>query len=166
MINKNMSKTNIIILVVLVAAIGGFVYLSQDSKSINEGQVSNVENNNGIMMEDGVDSSSEGFGIKAGPYEVYSDEKLAFAETADVLLFFHAEWCPICRAIENEINKDPSIIPEGVHILKVDFDTAISLRQKYGVTVQHTFVQVDSSGNAILKFSNASKLSDVLSRIK
>ncbi len=101
-----------------------------------------------------------------GSYETYSPEKLTLAENDDVLLFFHADWCPICRGLESEIKADLSAIPDGVHILKVDYDTAIALRQKYGVTVQHTFVQVDAQGNLVQKFSTENKLSGVLSRVK
>lgn len=104
--------------------------------------------------------------LKTGSYETYSAEKLAFASDGDVLLFFHATWCPICRGIESEINADLSAIPADVHILKVNYDTATALRQKYGVMVQHTFVQVDAQGNLIQKFSDASKLGDVLAKVK
>jgi thiol-disulfide isomerase/thioredoxin len=103
---------------------------------------------------------------QSGTYEAYSLEKLALAKTGKVVLFFHADWCPTCRAIESEINAGTIKIPEGVHILKVDYDTAIALRQKYGVTVQHTFVQVDANGTASQKFSDAESLSKVLSRLK
>ena len=101
-----------------------------------------------------------------GSYAAYSEEKLALAESGDVLLFFHAEWCPICRSIEREITADPSAIPIGVHILKVDYDTAIALRQRYGVTVQHTFVQVDHMGSFVQKFSDAMTLAAVLGRVQ
>jgi len=114
----------------------------------------------GVMADKGDTMASK------GSYETYSPEKLALAASGDVLLFFHAAWCPICRGIESEIKADMSTIPDGVHILKVDYDTAIALRQKYGVTVQHTFVQVDVSGNAVQKFSDASNLSQVLSRVQ
>ena len=104
--------------------------------------------------------------MSSGSYEPYSPEKLALAETEDILLFFHAPWCPICRGIESEIIEDPSVVPVGVRILKVNYDTEVALKQKYGVTYQHTFVQVDSAGNAIQKFSDAYEFSDVLARVK
>lgn len=104
--------------------------------------------------------------MKKGSYEAYSPEKLSLASDGKVLLFFHATWCPVCRSIEAEINSNSEAIPAGVHILKVDYDKEITLRQKYGVTVQHTFVQVDSSSNLVQKFNDAAKLSAVLSRIK
>jgi thioredoxin 1 len=120
-----------------------------------------MKKDEGVMMDKG-DAM-----MRKGSYEAYQPEKLALAATGgDVLLFFHATWCPICRNIESELDTNVSKIPDGVHILKVDYDTATALRQKYGVTVQHTFVQVDSSGHLLQKFSDAAALSDVLLRIK
>jgi hypothetical protein len=46
-----------------------------------------------------------------------------------------------------------SKIPAGVTIIKTDFDSSTDLRQKYGVTTQYTFVQVDSNGNEIAQWS-------------
>lgn len=103
---------------------------------------------------------------QVGTYEAYSLEKLTLAKTGKVVLFFHADWCPVCRVIESEINSSATKIPDGVHILKVNYDTAIALRQKYGVTVQHTFVRVDASGVALQKFNDARSLSEVLARLK
>ena len=102
----------------------------------------------------------------AGTYEPYAQEKLALAETGNVVLYFHADWCPICRAIEGEINADPSRIPAGTHILKVNYDTATDLKQKYGVTYQHTFVQVDAQGTILAKWGNETTLTGVLARIR
>jgi thiol-disulfide isomerase/thioredoxin len=66
------------------------------------------------------------------------------------LLFFHAAWCPQCRELEADIKK--SGVPEGVTIIKVDYDTNQPLRQKYGVTLQTTLVKVDDNGELIKKF--------------
>lgn len=119
-----------------------------------------------MMKDEGDAMEGEGAMMeKKGTYEHYSSEKLALASSGKVLLFFHAPWCPVCRAIEAEINAGATI-PSGIHILKVDYDTAIALRQKYGVTMQHTFVQVDSAGDLIQKFSDASALAIVFARVK
>ncbi len=101
-----------------------------------------------------------------GSIQDYSPEKLALAEKGKVLLFFHANWCPICRGLDAEAAANPNIVPDGITVLKVDFDTATALRQKYGVTVQHTFVQVDASGNSIKKFSDASKYATVFTKVQ
>jgi len=101
-----------------------------------------------------------------GSYEVYAPEKLALANEGKAVLYFHADWCPICRQIEGEIHSSPARIPSGVHILKVDYDTATALRQKYGVTYQHTFVQVNAEGGMIAKWGDAMTLVQVLAKIK
>ena len=96
---------------------------------------------------DGGGSSSQG--ANAGTYVEYSPEAIANADGV-ALLFFHATWCPSCRQIESEITANG--VPDGVTIIKVDYDTHQDLRQKYGVTIQTTFVKVDASGNEIEKF--------------
>jgi thiol-disulfide isomerase/thioredoxin len=72
----------------------------------------------------------------------------ATAETK--LLFFHAPWCPQCRALEADIKR--STIPAGVTIIKIDYDTNQALRAQYGVTIQTTLVKVDDQGNLIEKY--------------
>jgi thiol-disulfide isomerase/thioredoxin len=80
-----------------------------------------------------------------GQYVDYTEDTLANA-TGQRVLFFHAPWCPQCRAIESDINSQG--VPDGYTILKVDYDSSQELRQKYGVTLQTTFVKVDENGNA------------------
>lgn len=63
--------------------------------------------------------------------------------------FFHAPWCPQCRALEASI--EATAIPAMVTIIKVDYDTNQSLRQQYGVTLQTTLVRVDDQGKLIKK---------------
>ncbi len=83
-----------------------------------------------------------------GEYLDYYDG--AIAETPGLkVLFFHASWCPKCRALEKDIQANA--IPAGMTIFKVDFDTATSLRQQYGVTLQTTIVYVDDDGELLTK---------------
>lgn len=79
--------------------------------------------------------------------------------------FFHASWCPICQGINKEIEADMSKIPAGVTLIKTDFDSSTDLRQKYGVTTQYTFVQVDASGNETAQWS-ATSLDKAIAGIK
>ena len=101
-----------------------------------------------------------------GSYEAYSPEKLARAETGDVVLFFHASWCPSCRGLNSDIEANMNMIPEGVSILKTDYDKETELKKKYGITYQHTLVQVDKNGNMIKKWSGSPTLNNLLSQIQ
>ncbi len=105
--------------------------------------------------------------MKAGSYEAYSSEKVAMASaTHQVVLFFRAGWCPSCRAVDADIKANMSKIPGSLAILDVDYDNSTALKQKYGVTYQHTFVQVDSSGNLIKKWSGSPTLSALVAEVK
>lgn len=104
--------------------------------------------------------------LMKGSYEVYSSEKLALAETGKVVLFFKASWCPSCRAVDADIKASLNDIPKGVTILEVDYDKSKDLQQKYGVTSQHTFVQVDVQGNELAQWSGSPTLESVIEKIK
>lgn len=83
-----------------------------------------------------------------GTYIDYSADALQNTSGRKIL-FFHAPWCPQCRAIESDIIEEG--VPEGLTIIKVDYDSNQSLRQKYGVTLQTTFVEVDDRGELVKK---------------
>lgn len=86
-----------------------------------------------------------------GRYADYSAEAVGEECYTDTILFFHAPWCPECRGFEEAIKSGE--VPEGAQILKVDFDSATDLRKKYEVTIQSTFVRVDSSGERVKLWS-------------
>ena len=104
--------------------------------------------------------------MTAGSYETYSVEKLTKAATGDVVLFFRAGWCPTCRAVDADIRAHLKDIPSNLAILDVDYDNSTSLKQKYGVTYQHTFVQVDAQGNLIRKWSGSPTLAELVLEVK
>lgn len=87
-------------------------------------------------------------------YDEYVANKAAF-DSANVVLFFNAVWCSTCKEARDNIEADLASIPPDLAIVVVDFDSANDLRQKYGVTVQHTFVQVDADGNELAKWSGS-----------
>ncbi len=161
--NKN---TKIIAGVIALAALGGGVYASmgyEGNRSESEamaGKAEDVTTADADTMTDKVES------MASGSYETYSPEKIARAESGDVVLFFHASWCPSCRGLNSDIEGNAVSIPEGVSILKVDYDKETELKRKYGVTYQHTLVQVDEEGNLIKKWSGSPKLASLLSQIQ
>lgn len=91
---------------------------------------------------EGTDAQAE-----AGTYRDYGPDLVADPAYDTTVLFFHASWCPECRAFDESIRS--GTIPDGVQILKVDYDSETELKQRYGVTLQSTFVTVDPDGAMI-----------------
>lgn len=115
----------------------------------------------GAMMVAGEESMAS-----KGTYEKYAENKLALADEGNVVLFFKASWCPTCRSVDADIRSHIDAIPGGLTILDVDYDNSAALKQKYGVTYQHTFVQVDSKGNMIAKWTGSPTLAALISEVK
>lgn len=142
----------------------------QGETTMNEGEGAMVKEESVSMEASGAGTTSEeptrDAGVKAGSYEAYSADKISLASTGDVVLFFHASWCPSCKALNADIEKNAGAIPSGVAILKTDYDMETELKKKYGVTTQHTLVHVDKDGKLIKKWSGGSTLESVLSRIQ
>ncbi len=80
-------------------------------------------------------------------------------EGTTVVYFFHAPWCPTCRATEESVATDG--VPDGLTIVKIDFDSETDLRQQYGITQQHTFVQVDRDGNELAKWTGSTTAAEI-----
>jgi len=98
-------------------------------------------------------------------YVLYS--KAAFDAAADKtrVYFFHAGWCPTCRALDAEINANLDEIPGDVIIFKTDYDSNGALKSRYGVTYQHTLVVVDAQGEVLRKWTGGD-LANVLAQIQ
>lgn len=104
--------------------------------------------------------------VKAGIFEPYAPEKIAKAETGKVVLFFKADWCPTCRALDADIKAHLKDIPENLAILTLDYDTSDALKKKYKVTTQHTLVQVDAKGEQIKQWKGSMTLADFLAQVQ
>lgn len=102
-----------------------------------------------------------------GSYEAYSAEKLAaLSQKGTVVVFFHAPWCPLCRATDADIVANMSKIPDGVFILKADYDTETALKVKYGVTSQSTFVVVGKDMMKKKMWTGQSTLAEIIAAAK
>lgn len=178
--NKNIK--NFIGIIAILLILSG-VYAStkrNDDKMMQDGDVNNIGQNsqmikdvdlenNDVMMkkEDGAVMVKDDTSMKSGSYELYTPEKVMLAsDSHDVVLFFRAGWCPSCRTLDLDIKKNMSSIPSSLAILDVDYDNSTALKQKYGVTYQHTLVQVDKDGNLIKKWSGGSSLAGLINEVK
>jgi len=176
-------KNKIIWIVIAVVIVGGGIWLATSNKANDDNRVQSNSEQADAMMDKKDESAmmdpSTSSGQKssdammdhstgspsaspsdtmvktAGSYKDYSPETVAaeFAAGNKVVLFFHATWCPFCKAANKAFLKNADQIPAGVTILKTDYDSSTELKQKYGVTYQHTFVQIDSNGNEITQWS-------------
>lgn len=99
-----------------------------------------------------------------GSFSDYSIAKLANAEKGKVVLFFSASWCPTCQEANKNFNA--SSTPEGLTLLKVDYDNSNDLKKKYGVTYQHTYVQVDATGKLLKKWSSSTTYDQLENQLK
>ena len=88
-------------------------------------------------------------GEPTGQYVTYSEAVVA-STAGTKILFFHAPWCPQCRALDASIRA--GTIPAGVTIFKVDYDSNQALRKQYGVTIQTTLITVNDQGELVDRF--------------
>lgn len=93
-------------------------------------------------------------------FKDYEASKERFAD-ADVVLFFNANWCSTCKIARDNIESNLESIPSNLAIVVVDFDNETDLRKKYGVTIQHTFVQIDKDGNLLAKWAGSTTAEEI-----
>ncbi|MBC7943553.1 thioredoxin family protein [Candidatus Saccharibacteria bacterium] len=115
-----------------------------------------------IVKEDAMKKDGDAMMIK-GSFIDYDTSKLANAEKGDVVLYFSAPWCPTCQKANKNFNA--SSAPDGLTLLKVDYDSSTDLKKQYGVTYQHTFVQVDKDGKQLKKWSGSTTFDQLKAEI-
>lgn len=165
-----MNKKLITILIALVVIVGGGFYAVNASRG-DKNQKANQSV--AIMEKKDQDSVSmkkaEGEAMKKGSayitYADYTAKKDSYKD-AHVVLYFHAPWCPTCQALDKNITENLTNLPANTVIVKTDYDSSTDLKKTYGVTYQHTLVQVDSSGNKIKKWSGSPELKDLVAEIQ
>lgn len=123
-----------------------------------------VKKSEGVIMDDGVITDG-------GEYTPYSETAFDQARNKRRVLFFYANWCPTCRPADADFEVNISKFPKDLVLFRVNYndpDTDAdekALAQKYAVTYQHTYVQVDANGIEIAKW-NGGQTDKLLSSIK
>lgn len=95
------------------------------------------------------DTPDTPMGATAGTYTSYDAEQIAESDADHILLFFHATWCPSCRALDQDITENAANIPPDTEIYTLDYDIETDLKREYGITTQHSVIEIDSDGNAV-----------------
>lgn len=66
--------------------------------------------------------------------------KAAMAEGKTTLLFFHAPWCPVCKAQEPKVKAQLNGAHKDVVAFTVDYDSNVALRKELKVDKQSTLI--------------------------
>ncbi len=109
--------------------------------------------------------------MMASSYVEFTPDVLAETAGTKRVLFFYASWCPTCIPADAQFLKSSDRIPDGVTVIRVNYNDSQTdedekaLAQKYEVTYQHTFVQIDANGKQVTKW-NGGKLNELLANIK
>lgn len=148
-----MNKNIVISLILLIIlGLGVFFYLDSTLKSPPETNEMMFEEDE--MMKDNT----------SGIYTDFSPTAYADAKNKTRVLFFHAKWCPTCKAANEDFEKNKEKIPQDVVVFKTDYDNEKELKAKYNITYQHTFVEVDENGYA-LKVWNGGGVSELVENL-
>ncbi|MCC7149361.1 MAG: thioredoxin family protein [Saprospiraceae bacterium] len=180
---KNPIIIFVVIAVVSVLGFGAYTLLQNSSQSDSmmkkdETMMPKVETSmepiNAMMQkDDGAMENDQMMDDKmAGSrYVQYSKSALDSASNNRRVLFFYASWCPTCKPADTNFTQNESKIPEDVTLIRVNYNDPETdqeekeLAKQYGITYQHTFVQIDNSGKEVTKW-NGGQIDELLSSIK
>lgn len=163
--------------VILVVVGGGLLMSSQqpkqseDTKMIDDKDVmmqkdSSTDSGQKAVMEKTTDMQKS-----SDRYVEYSKELLEGSASNRRVLFFYASWCPSCKPSDADLKANSSKIPQDVTVIRVNYNDPETdqeeknLAKKYGITYQHTFVQIDGQGKEVTKW-NGGKITELLANIK
>ena len=145
-----MSKNLMIALVLIALALGGYYYTQSNQTAMVPKDT---------MME------------QSSRYQPFTPTVLADAASSRRVLYFYANWCPTCIPANADFEKNVSMLPADLTVIRVNYndpDTdkeGKALATKYGITYQHTFVQIDADGNELTKW-NGGATKELLAKIK
>ena len=145
----------------------GATVMMDGSVKMADGKTIQLHDGDAMMMDGSMKKSEEGAMMKkegesmmkAGAYKDATAANLQTSILTDgttKVLFFHASWCPICKAANQTLTSWYSDGKGLLTLYKVNYDNEKALKAKYGVTYQHTFVKIDGKGNLIKSITGPS----------
>lgn len=162
-------KKNIVVVLLLIAlvVISGYGFLNRGSSEQEdamklEGMMPKEDDATiDAMMKKTEENADAMMKKEVSGYTTYNASAVsdALASGKNVVLFFHAPWCPTCKAADANLLKETA--PANTVVFKTDYDSNTDLRKKYGVTYQHTFVSLNADGSLKKKMSGADSFSDL-----
>ena len=145
----------------------GATVMMDGSVKMADGKTVQLHDGDAMMMDGSMKKSDKGATMKKegeammkpGAYKDATAALLSASVLTDgttKVLFFHASWCPICKAANQTLTSWYSDGKGLLTVYKIDYDKEKMLKQKYGVTYQHTFVKIDGKGNVIKSITGPS----------
>jgi len=154
-----------------VSVLGGVTRPDGSTLTLSEGQ--SIGDDGSIMEPEEMMTAPHADGQMESlesRYLKYSEDALrqATKDHGRAILFFAAlGWCPSCQAADKDFQTNFSDLPPDVSILKVNYDHDSAMKQKYDITMQDTFIQVDSKGQEITRWNSGGRgVSSVLKNIQ
>ena len=169
---KNVSMIMAILVVVALGCIGVYLLTNRADYVITKSD-SSAKDEKTVVTESTpmakTDNNKEM--QKNGKYVPFSPELMVSSAMTRRVLFFYANWCPTCKPANESFTANVSQLPSDLTLIRVNFNDTDTdqaekdLAKKYGVTYQHTFVQIDAQGNAVAKW-NGGQMFELLSKLK
>lgn len=183
-----MKSTSMVIITLLVLAVGGIGVYALMNRNVTMTKSDSTEKSETMVKDDKAEmiktdevamqkdkptvaNPNETMMKKEGRYVPFSPEALTSSTNSRRILFFFANWCPICKPADASFTKNVAEIPADVTLIRVNYNdtetdqTEKELAKKYGITYQHTFVQIDAKGNEVTKW-NGGQIDELLSNLK
>lgn len=178
-----MNKTYVVsvVLLLLLAGAGAYLLRRPNTKMVETDSALTEKVSEDVMVDDAMmdetlvaeaDSKvDEKMMQKNGSYAPFTSKVLVSSSETRRVLFFYANWCPTCLPADASFSERESEIPANVTLIRVNYnDTETEqaekdLAQKYGVTYQHTFVQIDSQGAEVAKW-NGGQIEELVSKVQ
>ena len=89
------------------------------TEEINEKMTGNEES---FMEGDEAMQKDESMMKNETRYIVYKNGILDETKDSKRILYFYANWCPICRPIDTELRENSDKIPQDIRIIRVNYN--------------------------------------------
>ena len=152
-------KTTVIYVLVAIIAVVGIGAFVRTNSMMKTDEDTSMQPTDAVMKKD------------ERRYVEYSESTFDSASNNRRVLFFYASWCPTCIPADVNFSQNENKIPEDVTLIRVNYNDPETdqeekdLAKKYGITYQHTFVQIDSTNKEVVKW-NGGQIDELLSNIK
>lgn len=162
-------KNAIVIVSILIIGVFGWIFFSTPKTQVTKTQTETSEITPKSTDTRRVEAQPQN--VDPTKYIKYSKSTLTQYAKQKRVLFFYANWCPTCKPINEEFTNNSANIPEGVVIIRVNYNDdetdkdEEALAKKYGITYQHTFVQIDENGEVIERW-NGGGLEELIQNLK